>query len=262
MRSFIRFLIVGSALLLSVACTTVNEQGRSTQLNEYNDAAVLNLELGLRYFQQGNLTVAEDKFQKSIAFDNSIPETHNVLGVLYEETGRSTSARSSYRRAIELDGSFGVARMNYGRMLCIDGEIPQGLSEFRQVIDRRLVDDMATAYAGMGTCQLAAGDIDTARENLTRALELNRNHAAALLSVARYELLTGDARAARSFLDRRHSVLRENAESLWVAMEIEVASGNSAARDAYELRIRTDFPDSAEADMIRSRSGSAGKVDQ
>ena len=262
MRSFIRFLIVGSALLLSAACTTVNEQGRSTQTTEYNDAAILNLELGVRYFQQGNLAVAEEKFQKSIALDNSIPEAHNALGVLYEETARLTSARSSYRRAIQLDGSFGLPRMNYGRMLCAEGEFPEGLREFRQVIDRRLVDDMAAAYAGLGTCQLADGDLDTARKSLTRALELNRDHAAALLSVARYELLTGDARAARSFLDRRHSVTRANAESIWVAMEIEAASGNITARDGYELRIRTDFPDSAEADKLRSRSTGAGQPGQ
>lgn len=261
MRSVIRLLVVGTALL-GAACTTTNEQGRSTQVTEYNDAAILNLELGVRYFQQGNIPVAEEKFQKSIALDSSIPEAHNALGVLYEETARLTSARASYRRAIQLDGSFGVARMNYGRLLCAAGEFSEGLREFRQVIDRRLVDDMATAYTGLGTCQLADGDLDTARKNLTRALELNRDHAAALLSVARYELLTGDARAARSFLDRRHSVSRENAESLWVAMEIEAASGNITGRDAYELRIRTDFPDSSEAEKLRSGSTGAGQSGQ
>lgn len=261
MRSVIGPLVVAT-VLLGAACTTTSEQDRTQQLNQFNDAAVINLELGVRYFQQGNFPVAEEKLQKSIGIDNKIPEAHNVLGVLYEETGRSTAALSSYRRAVELDSRFGLARVNYGRLLCAEGDYPQGIAQFRRVLDGRQMDDLASAYAELGACQLSAGDTDTARQSLAQALELNRTHAAALLAMARYELVTGDARSARSFLDRHHSAARESSESLWVAMEVEGASGNATARDAYELRLRTDFPDSREAEQLRIRSGKFGEVSQ
>lgn len=261
MRSVIGTLVVGS-VLLSAACTTTNEQDRAQQLSQYNDAAVINLELGVRYLQQGNFPVAEEKLQKSVGIDQSIPETHNVLGVLYEETARPTAAISSYRRAIELDGRFGLARGNYGRMLCAEGDYTQGIDQFRRVLDGRLQEDLASVYAGLGACQLGAGDMDAARKSLAQALELDRSHAAALLSMARYELLTGDAQSARSFLDRHHSATRESSESLWVAMEVEAASGNAEARNVYELQIRTNFPDSREADQLRVRAGKFGEASQ
>lgn len=253
--------IVAAASLVLVlsGCTTTPEQGRTSSMSEHEDAAVINFELGIRYLQQGNMPIAEEKLQKSIAIDSGIPEAHNALGVLYEETGRMSSARSSYLRAIELDGRFGLARMNYGRVLCAEGDYSQGLAQFRRVLDGRQVDDLASAYAGMGACQLASGDITAAKESLSRALEINRTHAAALLSMARYELLTGDVASARSFLGRHHSAVRPTSESLWVAMEVEAASGNIIARDAYELQIRTEFPDSTEADELRARSSYQGQ---
>ena len=56
---------------------------------------------------------------------------------------------------------------------------------------------------------------------------------------------------AQSYLQRYHASAPESANSLLVGYRVEEALGNSALAEGYELRLRTNFPESREAAELR-----------
>ncbi len=253
MTSGTKILAVAAIAAWIAGCATDPAHSRrpGDPFGQYDDAALLNLELGIRYLQQGNMPVAEEKLLRTLALDPKIPEAHNTLGVLYEATDRTKLAEGHYRRAVALDAQYDLARMNYGRLLCERGDYTEGIEQFRQVLNGGRVEATVSVYAGLGTCELGAGNLDQAGVTLERALDLDPRHPASLLSMADLELQMGNPGVARGLLDRHLNFAPVSGRSLWVAMQIASAVGDTRLRDEYALQLRTDFPDSHEAARLR-----------
>ena len=60
-----------------------------------------------------------------------------------------------------------------------------------------------------------------------------------------------DALGARDFLQRHHSLAPATPRSLYLGYEIESDLGNSGLQDSYAVRLRTEFPESEEAERLR-----------
>lgn len=70
--------------------------------------------LGLAYFNTGQLELAEKAFQQAIAQDSRDAVAHNHLGILQRQRGEFARARESYERAIRIDGDYALAHLNLG----------------------------------------------------------------------------------------------------------------------------------------------------
>jgi type IV pilus assembly protein PilF len=220
-------------------------------LTDYNEAAVLNLQLGLQYMRNGRFDLAEDKLLKAISLDDRIPQAHNALGVLYTETERFGPALDEYRKAVALDSNFNLARINYGELLCRQGQVDAGEKQFNTVIRDYGGTGPANVYEGLGICRMAAGDPAAAEALFREALELEPRSVRSLLELADATLQQGEPIRARAFLQRYHASAPETPRSLLLGYRIEQIQGNPDASETYELRLRTDFPDSREAAELR-----------
>lgn len=242
-------LLLLTGLLLVGGCAGTGVYAPATPENQ--EAARINLQLGLEYMQRGRLDLAEDKLNKAIGLDDRLPQAHNALGVLYTDSGRYDEAEAHYRRALAIDSDYHLARINYADMLCRAGRFQEGISEYTRVIERTEEGQQLRAIQGRGLCQVGSGELVPAEKDLRAVLEVDQFAPQALQGMAALSLQQGDPLRARGFLQRREATAPVTAESLWLGYQIEGALEDASRQEDYAVRLRTDFPDSDEASQLR-----------
>lgn len=236
------------ALLLS-ACA-----GSKQDFKE--DVAEANFKLGIGYMQSGHYEVAAEKLLKALQFNESYPEAHNAIAVLYEEMHEYSSAENHFKRAIEIKPDYTLAKLNYARLLCMYEPIRPAEGEVEL---QKIVADPANAgvtaadgYVGLATCARKRNDTAQAETLLRKALEINANSTGALLELAELSHSQRKTLQARAFLQRYHARTRPTPQSLLLGIAIEQASdGDSQLRREYGALLLSQFPNSDEARRLK-----------
>jgi type IV pilus assembly protein PilF len=211
------------------------------------DAARFNVQLGMNYMQRGDLEAAREKLERAVKQDPTLPAAHAALGILYERAGDVTRAQDHLRRATRLAPDDPSLLNNYGGFLCRQGEFKEGIRHFEMAAGNAFYRSPEVALANAGVCARRIPDPELAENFFRRALDLNRNHAEALLQLADLSLETGRAMQARAFLQRYEAVGPITPYSLELGQRIETAAGDWRAADEYANRLRKEFPDSRES---------------
>jgi type IV pilus assembly protein PilF len=243
-------LLLALALSLLAGCTTITTGNTQTpqeqETSTIEEAADINLKLGVGYMQAGRFDIARAKLNKALDYDPNLAEAHNALGVLYESTGASLQAEQHYRQAIERDSSYTLARMNYGRLLCAAGsdKAAEGEQQFLTAATDADNADPANAYTGAGVCARARNDLVKADVYFRQALQANPYSAGTLLELAALSYDRSQYDQAREFLQRYHKQAGYNPASLNLAIKIEEELGDTQQRDEYSLILQTQFANS------------------
>lgn len=111
-----RINLVWLVLLLS-ACVMV--QDGPTQDEK---ASKINVQLGIGYYQQGNLEQANEKLLKALAQDPLSSQAHYAYAVLQNRFLNAEKTEFHFKKAIEYDPGNSEALANYGAYLCNKGE--------------------------------------------------------------------------------------------------------------------------------------------
>lgn len=249
MRLLVKACLIFAAMLAS-GCAMIS-QGPVSESDA--NAAKLNLQLGVGYMQQGNYQVALEKLKKSLEYNDRFAETHNALGVLYEETGENALAEEHYQRAVALDDHYTLAKMNYGRFLCAHGKPAEGESLFLAVASDPSDKSSGAAYTSAGSCAKQANDLGKAEEYFRKALEQNPNDVVGLYEMTQLSHQQAKDLQARAFLQRYHDLAGYSPASLLLGIEIEDALGGGSLRQEYERLLLTRFGDSDPARRIKNR---------
>lgn len=212
-----------------------------------NEAAQLNLQLGIGYIQTGRFDVAQEKLKKALEYNSTLVEAHNALAILYEETGEKTLADREYQMAVQKAPEYALARTNYGRFLCANGKANEGEGQFLLAIADPELKNADAAYAGAGTCARALEATDRAGQYFRKALEINPFSTAALFEFASLSHEQGENEQARQLLQRYHNVASYSPASLWLGISVEKALGDRQIRQEYERLLLSKFADSQEA---------------
>jgi type IV pilus assembly protein PilF len=233
--------LVTAALL--AGCTSTSD---APEVSE-KDAARFNVQLGMNYMQRGDLEAAREKLERAVKQDPSLPAAHAALGILYERAGDVPRAHDHLRRATRLTPDDPSLLNNYGGFLCRQGEFKEGIRHFEMAAGNAFYRSPEVALANAGVCARRIPDPEQAENFFRRALDVNRNHAEALLQLADLSHETGRAMQARAFLQRYEAVGPVTPYSLELGQRIETAAGDWRAADDYANRLRKEFPDSRES---------------
>lgn len=234
------------SLLTGCASTSVRTLQTEDNTSAEEEAASINLKLGVGYMQTGRFDIARAKLNKALEYDPGMAEAHNALGVLYENSGASLQAEQHYRQAIERDSSYNLARMNYGRLLCSGGggKALEGEQQFLIAVEDGNNDAPEIAYTGAGVCARARNDLVKADFYFRQALQANPYSAGTLLELAALSFDRSQFDQARDFLQRYHKQVGYNPASLNLAIKIEEALGDTRQRDEYSRILQAQFADS------------------
>jgi type IV pilus assembly protein PilF len=233
--------------ILTAACVS-----SSPQLGDKDNeaAASYNLQLGIDYFRQGDLSQAKEKLDRSMLQNPKNPEVYVASGMLYDRLGQARKADQYFNKAVDMDPQNGNVVNSYAVFLCRKGDHAKGERLALQAATNPLYKSPEAAFYNAGNCALDAGHPADAEKYLRSALALRPNFAGALLQLADIEFKAGNYLPARGFLERFQQVAKPSAESLWLLVRVEYALGNAGLAVDYARRLKREFPTAAETKFL------------
>jgi tetratricopeptide (TPR) repeat protein len=123
-------------------------------------------------------TSAEEWFERGAELEESNPE----------------EARAAYVRTLELDPGYADAHVNLGRLLQLEGRIPDALEHYRSAIQAGSTDPIAAF--NLGTALETLGHTSEAIQAYLHSIGIDREFADAHFNLARLYELTGRQAAA------------------------------------------------------------------
>lgn len=136
-----------------------------------NEAASLNMQLGMEYLKQGDTLRAKKKLLKALAEDPNSADIQSALAYYFEKTGDGFNAEKHYRQAYKLAPNQGEQLNNYGAYLCRIGRYRQSELYFQKAVLDVHYMNTANAYENAGFCMSSIPDYTRAQWYFKKALE-------------------------------------------------------------------------------------------
>lgn len=213
-------------------------------------AAAYNLQLGIDYFRQGNLSEAKDKLDRSLQQNPKNAQIYVASGMLYDRLGETRKADQYFAKAVSLEPKNAEVVNSYAVFLCRKGDHAKGEQMAVQAATNPLYKTPEAAYLNAGNCAVDAGHDAKAEEYFRKALALRPNFSAALLQMAELEFKAGNYLPSRGFLERFQQAAKPTSASLWLLVRVENALGNTGLSADYARRLKQDFPTATETKAL------------
>ena len=256
---FLRVLIPACFLLLA-GCVT-ETTGRQTPEVSSEEAAELNLQLGVGYLRQNDWQAAQRKLEKAIELQPDLVPAHITLALVYEQLGDGPGADRHYRQAVKLAPRDPDALNSLAAFLCRqEGQREEALSYFDRAIDVPLSEkfsNKAVLNTNAGVC-VKPLDFERAETYLRAALAVDGNFTPALVQMADVAYERKNFLQSRAFLERYIAAAPTTPAVLWLGVRIETALGDSSAAQKYGVRLVEEFPESVEAGLLLEQERDAG----
>ena len=210
------------------------------------------IDLSGAYLQENNMTEAFKNAKKAVLVDPKSSNAQYMQALVYQRLGEVGEARNSFDRAIRLDPRNPVALNAFGSFMCEQGQYDEADPYFRRALDNPLYNTPWLASHNAGRCRERAGDIAGAEKDYRAALQANPRFAPSLLGMARMSYEATNYLSARAYLQRYSEVARHTPESLWLGIRIENQLGDADQMASYALKLKARFPDSEQAQYLKS----------
>ena len=223
------------------ACVAVNPGPTKDE-----KASDVNTELGLGYYQQNNLELANEKLLKALRQNPDSVKANYVYAVLQDRLDQKELAEHHYRKATKLDPKNSEAANNLGAFLCRNGREIESEKYFLQALKNPLYKTPEYAYTNAALCLLKIDQRAKGKEYLLQALAAKSDFAPALLTISDVLFKESQHADAKIYLDRFHLVARPSAKSLWLAIRNELELNAQGDIEELAQRLEADYPDSEE----------------
>jgi type IV pilus assembly protein PilF len=204
------------------------------------------VQLGIGYYQQGNLDLANEKLIKALDQNPKSSQAHYAYAVLQNRFANKEKTEFHFRKALEYDPRNSEALSNFGAFLCNDGRTQEAEKMFLRAVEDPLYKSPEVAYSNAAVCILKEDptQIEKAKEYFTRALVLSNNYIPALMSMAELSFEETKYDLTRLYLERIHLVSIPTARSLWLDIQNELVARNMTRAYALAEALKNSFPDS------------------
>jgi type IV pilus assembly protein PilF len=249
-----RFAMVLALALAGCTTTSTTTDGQSEP--DLKEAARLNTQLGIDYVRKGQFDMALEKLQRALEQDDDLGIAHSAIALVYQRKGETKLAGKHYREALDSNADDAATLNNFGIFLCSQGEFEDAEEIFVRAAKNKANPQPADAWANAGVCLRTVPKArDRAEGYLREALKLNPRHGGALAEMAQICFDRQDFLRARAFLQRHELAARPSAQTLALFARTERALGDMGSARAYEKRLRSEFPESPEAEELAKRPG-------
>ena len=184
-------------------------------MDTYPRSAVLNINLGKCYFEQGQIEQAIDYFKNAVELQPNDPELYATLGIelllkgqhgdaigylkealrlkpnststlcmlgdAYNGSDQHELAISYYKKALTLDPNDEKLHFNIGNAYGDAGNSEAAVKSYKKAI--KIKPDFAEAFCNLGNSQKDRGDLLPAIESFKQAIDLKPNFPEALFSI-------------------------------------------------------------------------------
>jgi len=250
----------GSQKMLAIVlgcCLAACTQTHETHPQKFKKAtpaviAETDMQLAIEFLKEGKMTESRDAIERALTENPASADVQMTAGLIYERLNDAHKAERAYSTGYRLGKDDPNIQNNYAGYLCRSGKAPEGEKLFAQVAHSPLYRTPEVALVNAGVCVRSTGDMVDAEKYFNQALAIRPNMPEAMLQLGNIALDNGDAAQARDIVKRYLAVNVPTAELLWLGVRAERKLGDSAAAAAYARRVQTEFPDSEQAQMMRS----------
>lgn len=218
------------------------------------------VQLGVLYLQRGQLEIAKENIENALRLDAENSQANNIMALLQLRLKKDDEAQRYFRKAVDARPENPEAQNNYGVFLCSHERIDEAEQWFKKAIANQLYRTPAEANLNAGVCLMKKPAPAAAEKYFREALQINPQLSPALYQMTRISLDAGQLLSARGFIERYFQASPDTPESLLLAVRIEHALGNKNAEASYGLRLKSKFPDSAEAAQLSKYSHGSRKT--
>jgi type IV pilus assembly protein PilF len=206
------------------------------------DAAAYNVQLGIAYLKQGDVSSAQEKIERALKQDPQNPAVHTAAALLYDRMGETSRADRHYAIVVRMKPKDAEALNNYAIFLCRNKRSTEGYEMFQKAAASPLNRAPEVAYTNAGICLRRDGKLDESQRAFEQALALQPNNREANVELAELNLARGRAEQARDHVLRVLNMTPVTAEALWLGVRTERALGNAKVADVYAKRLKTEHP--------------------
>ena len=253
----LRLLLLGTVMALSGCVTeTVNS---SRPEPDSSRAAQAYVDLGLRYFQQGNYDLALARLEKALEIDDRNAQALAATGLVFQQLGEFEVAEKKYKQALSIDRDYTKGRTYYGAFLFQQDRIDEATRQFEIASQDILYEARPQVFLNLGLLYRLQGQSEQAIAAYERAAVLARGNPVASLALAELYFEAGDAgRAWQSYRLFRSQVRAGEIEhtpgSLASGIEIARYVGDQDTAASLMLLLRNRFPRSPEYRTLSGES--------
>jgi type IV pilus assembly protein PilF len=244
-------LVVAAWLVLSAV--TALAEGSEQEMASPRERARVHTELAAAYFSTSQLGVALEELNIAIQADSGYAPAFNMLGLVHMELKEDDKAVQAFERSLRLDPNSSNTQNNFGWFLCQRGRVDESIRHFLASLKDPLFASPETAYLNAGLCSRKKGDEQGAEDYFLKALKLRPQLPAALFNLADVNFKRSNLAAAKNYFTRyMQAAANPPAEHLMFGVRIERRMGDKEAEASYGLMLRKRFPDSNEAQLLKS----------
>lgn len=258
-------IIVISGLLAFVGCqagspASLNKReqhGTKTQKvqNQNYNAAKVNIDLGIGYLEQGNVSRAKKKFLHAKDLAPSHASTRAALAYFYETVGDLAEAEKEYKLALkysEVDTK-GAMHNNLGAFLCRQSRYEEADKEFQAAISDKTYIRTAEVYENAGLCALKWAEKEKAEAYFKTSVRRDHRRAQAWLALSELSFSKEDFRQSQEYLKQYRRVADNTSGSLWLGIQLADALNDTDGLASQALILKNLFTDSAEYKLYKQK---------
>jgi type IV pilus assembly protein PilF len=215
-------------------------------------AAIANMQMAVEYMRLNNLARARERIERALDEAPENPSVQETAGLVYERLNEMAKAKHAFAAAARLGKDDPDILNSYAGFLCRTGKSAEGEKVFIEVAKNPVYRTPEVALLNAGVCVGSAGDVVDSERYFNRALTIKPNMPEALLQLGNLALSRGDSRQALDYVQRYLAVNQPSAEVLWLGFRAQRKLGDNTNAAVFGRRIQVEFPDSQEAQMLRS----------
>lgn len=217
-----------------------------------NELAKVRTELAAAYYERAQYGVALEEIAKALRANSDYAPAYNVRGLLHMALREDAEAEIDFKHSLGLDPDNSDTHNNYGWFLCQRGHEREAVKHFLIAASDPLYTTPGKAYLNAGICSKKAGETQNAEMYLQRALVLLPGAPDVLIEMAEVAFINGDYSSAKGYFGRfEHAATAPlTAANLLLAIRIEHKLGNRNVEAGYAAKLRKNFPDSRETEIL------------
>jgi type IV pilus assembly protein PilF len=216
------------------------------------ETAATDVQLAIEYMKLGKLASARDYIEQALTLDSGNANVQMTAGLVYERLNEMQKAERAYSASYRLGRGDPNIQNTYAGFLCRTGKAQAGEKLFSEIAANPLYQTPEVALVNAGVCVAGTGDVVDAERYFNRALAVHPNLPEAMLQLANIAFDRGDGAQARDLVQRYLAVNPPTPEVLWLGFRAERKLGDSTAAAGYARRVQSEFPNSEQAQMMRS----------
>ncbi len=241
-----------AAAVLLAGCVTKEVGKDPAPEADQNEAAQINLQLGVNYYRQGNMNAAREKLEKAVEQNGRLAPAYRVLGLVYQELGDPEEAEKQYQKAVRIASNDPDTLNDYAGFLCFEKrDVDKALTYFDRALREPLYENRAMLYSNASRCAMQTDPV-RAENYLRTALTEQRDNPFLMVQMADLAYRQEQYLQSRVFLERALEVTEPTATMLYLLSRTEAQLGNMAKSREYRERLLQEFPRSEEAQALKS----------